>query len=63
MFNKWGQNAVTPIYTHIPQYAGIMRFFPTSAYNRMDPLLTIGDYYEKYLFSIGGNNFFGLWKF
>jgi len=36
MFTKWGQNAVTPIYTHIPpQYAVIMRFSHTSAYNRM----------------------------
>ena len=23
MFNKWGQNAVIPIYTHIPQYPEI----------------------------------------
>ena len=28
MFNKWGQNAVTPIYTHIPQYAVITLLSP-----------------------------------
>jgi len=27
MFTKWEQNAVTPIYTHIPQYAGIALHF------------------------------------
>ena len=42
MFNKWGQNAVTPIYTHIPQYPEITGYFFIPSYNRMVPLLTIG---------------------
>jgi len=41
MFNKWGQNAVTPIYTHIPQYPEITGYFFIPSYNRMVPLLTI----------------------
>jgi len=42
MVNKWGQTAVTPIYTHIPpQYAGITLFLSIPSYNRMVPLLTI----------------------
>jgi len=30
-----------PIYTHIPQYAGITGYFIIPPYNRMIPLLTI----------------------
>ena len=45
MFNKWGQNAVTPIYTHIPQYPEITGYFFIPSYNRMVPLLTI--FYKK----------------
>ena len=41
MFNKWGQNAVIPIYTHIPQYPEITGYFFIPSYNRMVPLLTI----------------------
>ena len=41
MFNKWGQNAVTPIYTPIPQYPEITGYFFIPSYNRMVPLLTI----------------------
>ena len=48
MFNKWGQNAVTPIYTHIPPlYAVIMLFLSISGYNRMIPLLTIDGRFLK----------------
>jgi len=45
MFNKWGQNAVTPIYTHIPQYPEITGYFFIPSYNRMVPLLII--FYKK----------------
>jgi hypothetical protein len=41
MFTKWEQNAVTPIYTQIPQYEGVTLFFSIPTCTIIVPLLTI----------------------